>query len=217
VEYREPGGANRGPTDGDSMKKDQEFARRIKALYGKRGPDAGDLRSEELPVMFDVFLGKTYDKRRKVEIARVQENVHNKQERLANKFHAGNLNAEEYFESLNSLVGEAFAKCRRILGPNDFKRLFGATYTKEKDFVDRSAFLESQTELGATYTKEKDFVDRSAFLESQTEHRRWQVTVYYHDGEKFARVYTDRAKAAKFAERKKKSAVVKATRVMQVI
>ena len=194
MEYREPGGANRGPTDGDSMKKDQEFARRIKALYGKRGPDAGDLRSEELPVMFDVFLGKTYDKRRKVEIARVQENVHNKQERLANKFHAGNLNAEEYFESLNSLVGEAFAKCRRILGPNDFKRLFGATYTKEKDFV-----------------------DRSAFLESQTEHRRWQVTVYYHDGEKFARVYTDRAKAAKFAERKKKSAVVKATRVMQVI
>ncbi|HJY85551.1 MAG TPA: hypothetical protein VKE24_01825 [Candidatus Acidoferrales bacterium] len=49
------------------------------------------------------------------------------------------------------------------------------------------------------------------------EHRHWLVTVYYHDGEKFARVYIDRAKAAKFAERQKKSRVVKATRVLQVV
>ena len=46
--------------------------------------------------------------------------------------------------------------------------------------------------------------------------RHWQVTVYYHDSEKFARVYTDRAKAARFAERQKKSPVVKATRVTEV-
>lgn len=52
--------------------------------------------------------------------------------------------------------------------------------------------------------------------DKRRKHRHWQVTVYYHDGEKFARVYTDRAKAAKFAERQKKSPVVKATRVMQV-
>jgi hypothetical protein len=48
-------------------------------------------------------------------------------------------------------------------------------------------------------------------------HRHWLVTVYYHDGEKFARVYIDRAKAAKFAARQKKSPVVKATRVVQVV
>ncbi len=47
-------------------------------------------------------------------------------------------------------------------------------------------------------------------------HRHWQVTVYYQDGEKFARVYTDRVKATKFAERQKKSPVVKAARVMQL-
>ena len=52
--------------------------------------------------------------------------------------------------------------------------------------------------------------------DKRRKHRHWQVTVYYSDGEKFARVYTDRAKAAKFAERQKKSPVVKATRVMQV-
>ena len=31
--------------------------------------------------------------------------------------------------------------------------------------------------------------------DKRRKHRHWQVTVYYHDGEKFGRVYTDRAKA----------------------
>lgn len=47
-------------------------------------------------------------------------------------------------------------------------------------------------------------------------HRHWQVTVYYHDGEKFGRVYIDRDRAERFAERQKRSPVVKATRITEV-
>jgi hypothetical protein len=47
-------------------------------------------------------------------------------------------------------------------------------------------------------------------------HRHWQVTVYYQDGEKFARVYIDRGRAERFADRQKKSPVVKATRIVEV-
>ena len=47
-------------------------------------------------------------------------------------------------------------------------------------------------------------------------HKHWQVTVYYHDGEKFARVYIDRERADRFAERQKKSPVVKSTRILEV-
>jgi len=47
-------------------------------------------------------------------------------------------------------------------------------------------------------------------------HRHWQVTVYYHDGEKFARVYTDRARAEGFALRQKKSPIVKSARIVEV-
>jgi len=47
-------------------------------------------------------------------------------------------------------------------------------------------------------------------------HRHWQVTVFYHDGEKFARVYIDRERAEHFAARQKKSPVVKATRILEV-
>jgi hypothetical protein len=52
--------------------------------------------------------------------------------------------------------------------------------------------------------------------DKRRKHRHWQVTVFYRDGEKFARVYTDRAKATSFAERQKKSPVVKTARVVQV-
>jgi hypothetical protein len=47
-------------------------------------------------------------------------------------------------------------------------------------------------------------------------HHHWQVTVFYKDGERFARVYTDQAKATGFAERQKKSPVVKMARVTEI-
>jgi len=52
--------------------------------------------------------------------------------------------------------------------------------------------------------------------DKRRKHKHWQVTVFYKDGERFARVYTDREKAAKFAERQRKSPVVKTARVLQV-
>jgi hypothetical protein len=52
--------------------------------------------------------------------------------------------------------------------------------------------------------------------DKRRKHRHWQVTVYYKDGEKFARVYTDRVRAASFAARQKRSPVVKSARVVQV-
>lgn len=47
-------------------------------------------------------------------------------------------------------------------------------------------------------------------------HKHWQVTVFYHDGERFARVYIDRERAERFAERQKKSPVVKSARILEV-
>ena len=43
-------------------------------------------------------------------------------------------------------------------------------------------------------------------------HHHWLVSVYYADGEKFGRVYTDKDKA----ERQRRSPVVKTARVTQV-
>jgi hypothetical protein len=47
-------------------------------------------------------------------------------------------------------------------------------------------------------------------------HHHWLVTVYYADGESFGRVYTDKDKATRFAERQRNSPVVRMARVTQV-
>ena len=47
-------------------------------------------------------------------------------------------------------------------------------------------------------------------------HHHYLVSVFYADGEKFGRVYTDKEKADRFAERQRRSPVVKAARVTQV-
>jgi hypothetical protein len=47
-------------------------------------------------------------------------------------------------------------------------------------------------------------------------HHHYLVTVLYADGEKFGRVYTDKDKATRFAERQRKSPVVKSARISQV-
>jgi hypothetical protein len=52
--------------------------------------------------------------------------------------------------------------------------------------------------------------------DKRRKHRHYRVSVIYRDGEKFARVYADRVKAEKFAERQGKSPTVKGTRVTEV-
>jgi len=47
-------------------------------------------------------------------------------------------------------------------------------------------------------------------------HHHWVVTLTYSDGERFARVYIDRKKAEKFAERQKKPPLVKKTRIRRL-
>jgi hypothetical protein len=55
-----------------------------------------------------------------------------------------------------------------------------------------------------------------ASQDRRRKHQHWQVTLYYRDGERFARVYIDRERALRFAERQKKSPVVKSTRILEV-
>jgi hypothetical protein len=59
--------------------------------------------------------------------------------------------------------------------------------------------------------------DKATFnRDRRRKHHHWLVTVYYADGEKFGRVYTDKDKATRFADRQKRSPVVKSARITQV-
>jgi hypothetical protein len=52
--------------------------------------------------------------------------------------------------------------------------------------------------------------------DKRRKHKHWKVTISYADGENFARVYIDRSRAEGFAERQKKSPVVKSVRITEV-
>jgi len=68
-----------------------------------------------------------------------------------------------------------------------------------------------------TKTATKKPREKASFeKDRRRKHHHFLVTVYYADGEKFGRVYTDKDKAARFAERQRRSPVVKSARVSQI-
>jgi hypothetical protein len=68
-----------------------------------------------------------------------------------------------------------------------------------------------------TLTKKPPKKEKTHFgKDKRRKHHHFLVTVYYADGEKFGRVYTDRDKADRFADRQKRSPVVKSARVTMV-
>jgi hypothetical protein len=52
--------------------------------------------------------------------------------------------------------------------------------------------------------------------DGRRKHRHWEVTILYNDGKRFARVYIDRTRAERFAERQRKSPVVRSAKVKEV-
>ena len=66
-------------------------------------------------------------------------------------------------------------------------------------------------------TESKPQRDRASFVkDKRRRHHHFLVTIQYADGEKFGRVYTSKDKADSFAERQRRSPVVKSVRVSQV-
>jgi len=67
------------------------------------------------------------------------------------------------------------------------------------------------------YDKEVTKTKKTKFNgDRRRKHQHWQTTIYYADGEKFARIYINRERAKRFAERQKKSPIVTRTRVIQI-
>ena len=68
-----------------------------------------------------------------------------------------------------------------------------------------------------TKTESKPKRGRAPFVkDKRRRHHHFLVTIRYADGEEFGRVYTSKDKAARFADRQRRSPVVKSVRVSQV-
>jgi hypothetical protein len=89
------------------------------------------------------------------------------------------------------------------IAPSMVQRVFNSSFLDKQFHVIVSVQMKAQR--------------RTAFgKDGRRKHHHWQVTVFYDDGETFGRVYSDHEKAASFANRQKKSPVVKMARVTQL-
>jgi hypothetical protein len=71
--------------------------------------------------------------------------------------------------------------------------------------------------LTKTPARKNSKKEKTSFgTDRRRKHHHFLVSVYYADGEKFGRVYTDKDKATRFAERQRRSPVVKSARITQV-
>jgi upstream activation factor subunit UAF30 len=124
------------------LKTQSEFAARIAAIHSGAKGDT-DIRHEELQAMFDTFLGRNSDAKRRKEVERAQINLIRKQGELEAALEKEKITPEEYVDSFNQLLAQTFRDCEEILGPKDFRRLFGAPPSKQGGFIDKEAFLQT--------------------------------------------------------------------------
>src|ERR1700738_2979180 len=97
--------------------------------------------------------------------------------------------------------------------------LMATRHLRIKDFPDivQCNRVEEEAPVKKNVPSKSVRSEKSTFgKDRRRKHHHYLVTVSYADGEKFGRVYTDKEKATRFAERQRKWPVVKAARISQV-
>ena len=94
--------------------------------------------------------------------------------------------------------------------------LWSCRFSLVRSLRDRNSFVWDKM-FNMIYIPQMKIRKRTSFAkDSRRKHHHWQVTLFYKDGERFSRTYTVHAKAAGFAERQRKSPVVKMARVIEI-
>ncbi len=102
-----------------------------------------ELKKKELKALADVSLGKGYDPRKLAAVAGLQARLHDRQRELAARLESKELAPEAYLDALNALSISVFSQCEKVLGPRDFRALFGIDADRVGEMIDRQAFLKA--------------------------------------------------------------------------
>lgn len=134
------------------MNLEEEFDKRIAAIHRlgnqsasawKQGANTMDIRHEEFQAMADVFLGAGFDQAKLKQVEDLQTALHKGQAELYKKYGTGEVSPERYVEVVNTLIDDTFKECEKILGPEDFLKLFGAPRSEIAGFIDKETFLQA--------------------------------------------------------------------------
>lgn len=142
-------GASRGP-QADPPRDDmsvatEKFTRAIQEIYATLPNDLSDQESQhgelklaraELAAMFDSFLGPRYDKEKRRFVVDVQAQVRLMQRALTVALGSNQIPKESFLQTLLFFQRESLETIHRVLGPEDFRKLFGASLAEVAGPVD---------------------------------------------------------------------------------
>lgn len=136
----------------------EELDRRLARIHGITGAHAAidcekakeaamNVRHEEFQAMADVFLGENYDRGKLDAVERLQLAIGKMQAKLSAQLDEGKLTPEQYVERFNDKLAETFGNIERILGADDFQRLFRAPRDQLGGYIDKEAFMREHGEI----------------------------------------------------------------------
>lgn len=135
-----------------------ELDRRLAKIHGKAGAHpairsenakeaAMNVRHEEFQAMADVFLGKNYDRGKLGAVERLQVSIGKMQAKLSAQLDEGKLTPEQYVDQFNDELAETFENIERILGTDDFQRLFRVPRDQLGGYIDKETFMREHGEI----------------------------------------------------------------------
>jgi hypothetical protein len=95
----------------------------------------------ELQALADASLGPHYDQNKIAAIINLQRMLHRDQDNLVLELDRQLISRNQYLERLNALLRRIYSECEKILGSQDFEKLFGAPLNQIDHMVDADVFL----------------------------------------------------------------------------
>lgn len=100
----------------------------------------------ELRDMFASTLGCQYDSIKVDKVVELQNILCDKHQQFVSQLKSGVLDNEVYVDSVNSLFSDTFAQIEKLLGGQDFEKLFGVPRESVSGIIDTEIFLQSRNE-----------------------------------------------------------------------
>lgn len=110
--------------------------------------EVAGLAEAEMRAMVRAYLGDGYDSSKVQALVDDQRRLQRRQQQLLDRYERGELTAYDYASGVNALSRESAGVCRRILGAEDFDRLFGYVPDEIVDAREFAAIEESKLEDG---------------------------------------------------------------------
>jgi hypothetical protein len=102
---------------------------------------AGSDSRAELQVLADTTLGPQYDQTKIAMVINLQQMLHREQDGLVRQLDQQFITRKQYLDRLNALLRRIYSECEKILGSQDFEKLFGAPLNQIGHMVDADVFL----------------------------------------------------------------------------